>query len=148
MEPLIDRECLLQKYPGKGGWTYAILPEVPKKQRGPFGWFRVKGSIDDHKIDRYRLMPLSNGDLFLPVKAEIRKKIGKEAGDLVKVKLYLDDSELVIPIELLECLEAEPAAHSKFLSLTEGQKEEIIKWVFSAKKPETQVRRLVKTIVN
>ncbi len=62
------------------------------------------------------------------------------------MKLYIDDSDLIVPIELLECLEAEPAAHAKFRALTEGQKEEIINCVYSAKRPETQVRRLVKVI--
>jgi len=26
--PLVDQDYLLQKYPGKGGWTFAMLPEI------------------------------------------------------------------------------------------------------------------------
>ena len=25
-EPLVDKEYLLEKFPGKGGWTYALIP--------------------------------------------------------------------------------------------------------------------------
>jgi hypothetical protein len=41
----------------------------------------VRGTIDDFEIRKYHLMPMGNGKFFLPVKAEIRKKIKKEAGD-------------------------------------------------------------------
>jgi len=27
-KPLVNRKYLLEKYPGKGGWTYAAIPEV------------------------------------------------------------------------------------------------------------------------
>ncbi len=73
-KPLVDKEYLLQKYPGKGGWTYAAIPEVLQDKHAWFGWVRVKGFIDHHELKNYRLMPMGNGSLFLPVKAEIRKK--------------------------------------------------------------------------
>ena len=27
-EPLVDKEYLLEKFPGKGGWTYALIPKI------------------------------------------------------------------------------------------------------------------------
>lgn len=27
-KPLVDKDCLLEKFSGKGGWTYAEIPEV------------------------------------------------------------------------------------------------------------------------
>lgn len=27
-ESLVDKEYLLEKFPGKGGWTYALIPEI------------------------------------------------------------------------------------------------------------------------
>ncbi len=55
-------------------------------------------------------MPIGNEMLGLSVRAEIRKKIKKEAGDYVHVILYLDDEPLEIPEELLVCLLGEPEA--------------------------------------
>ena len=46
----VDRECLLKKWPGKGGWTYAEIPEIPQDRKAPFGWVTVKGWIDDYEL--------------------------------------------------------------------------------------------------
>lgn len=104
-KPLVDKKYLLEKFPGKGGWTYTIIPEVPQDKHVPFGWVKVKGSIDGFEIKRHRLMPMGTGELGLSVKAEIRKEIKKEAGDYVHVILYLDNEPLEAPEELLLCLQ-------------------------------------------
>lgn len=145
-KPLINKKYLLEKFPGKGGWTYAIIPEVLQDHRAKFGWVKVKGTIDSFELKNYRLMPMGNGMLFLPVKADIRKKIGKEAGDWVKVVLYADNDEVEIPEEFLLCLEEEPLAHRFFLSLTDSEKKMYIDWFISAKKDETKIDRMAKAI--
>lgn len=81
--PLVNQQFLLQKMRGKGGWTYADLPMVVQDSSAPFGWVRVKGTMDGIAISRYHLMPYGAGKLFLPVKAELGKKLKKEAGDYV-----------------------------------------------------------------
>ena len=73
-KPLVNQKYLLKKIPGKSGWTYADLPQVIPDSNAPFGWVKVKGTIDGIEIKKYHLMPYGNGKLFLPVKAEIRKK--------------------------------------------------------------------------
>jgi hypothetical protein len=145
-KPLVNKHYLLEKYPGKGGWTYAAIPEVLQDKHAPFGWVKVRGSIDDAEIKNYHLMPMGNGKLFLPVKAEIRKKINKKAGDLVKVVLYADDTATEIPEELLLCLLDEPLAHQRFLCYTDGEKKAFIDWIYSAKKEETKTDRIAETI--
>ena len=143
---LVNKKYLLEKYPGKGGWTYAEIPEVRQDKKSPFGWVKVKGLIDDFEISNYKLMPMGNGRLFLPVKADIRKKIGKQAGDYVTVVLYEDTNPTEIPEDLLLCLLDEPIAHKTFLSYTDGQQKEFIDWIYSAKTEETKVERLSETI--
>jgi uncharacterized protein YdeI (YjbR/CyaY-like superfamily) len=91
-------------------------------------------------------MPLSNGSLFLPVRSEIRKKIGKKAGDWVKVVLYADDAPAEIPDELLSCLEEDSIAYEAFKSYTDGQRKEFIDWIYSAKTEDTRVKRIVETL--
>jgi hypothetical protein len=58
---------------------------------------KVKGSIDSVELKNYRLIPMGNGTLFLPVKAEIRKKINKKEGDFIHVILFEDNDPLEIP---------------------------------------------------
>ena len=136
----------MKKFQGKAAWTYAEIPEAPPDKNAPFGWVKVKGSIDGHSFAHYKLMPMKNGSLFFPVKASIRKKIKKEAGDTVRIVLYADHSKLEIPRELEECLKAEPDAYAQFTALKEGTQKEFIDWIYSAKRIETRVERIVKTI--
>jgi len=145
-KPLVSKEYLLQKYPGKGGWTYAMISEILPSKRSPFGWVKVKGDIDGFELKNYKLLPLGNGNLFLPVRAEIRKKIGKKDGDWVNVVLYADNTPTEIPEEFLFCLKEEPVAYDTFLSYTDGQRKEFIDWIYSAKTEDTRVKRIVETL--
>lgn len=143
---LVDKEYLLEKMPGKGGWTYTIIPEVPQDKHSPFGWVKVKGRIDGFEINKYHLMPMGNGELALFVKADIRKTIKKEAGDYVHVILYLDNEPLIVPEELLLCLQDEPGALRFFNFLNESEQYNYIKWIYSAKTDQAKVERLAKTL--
>lgn len=144
---LFSDEYLLQKMPGKGGWTYAILPPVPKEMVGAFGQVKIKGTIDSYVIKSANLMPMGNGSRFLPVKAEIRKKIGKQAGDYVQITLYLDKSPFEIPQELIECLQLEPGAYETFVSYSQGEQKLFIDWIYGAKREETKADRIAKTLI-
>lgn len=146
MKALVDKEYLLEKYPGKGGWTFARIPEIKQDRHAHFGWVKIRGTIDGFEIRKYHLMPMGDGNLFLPVKAEIRKKIKKEAGDFVRVILFPDNEPLEIPEEMLLCLRDEPKAFKFFKSLSESEQKFYIQWIYSAKREETKINRLAKSI--
>ncbi len=144
---LVDKTCYLKKFPGKGGWTYAEMPEVAPAKHNWFNWVKVHGYIDRFEIKHARLMPLGNGQLFLPVKASIRKAIGKEAGDKVHIVLYPDNLPADVPQELIDCFELEDKnLVIAFDKMTENQKEEITKWIYEAKKEETRAKRIIKVM--
>lgn len=144
---IVNRRVLLEKFPGKGGWTYAALPELTNNKSNRFGWIRVKGSIDKFSFKNYHLMPMGTGHLFLPVKASIRKIIKKEAGDWVNVVLYLDDSNIEIPKEIIECLKDEPKALKRFLQSSFSEQKYFIDWIYGAQKEETKIDRIT-TMIN
>lgn len=143
--PLADNKYKLEKFDGKGGWTYAVLHDIRYKKTFPFGWVKVKGKIDDCEIN-CNLMRYGKEQLFLPVKAEIRKKIGKKEGDWVRVLLYADDSLIQIPEELLLCLMDEPKAHETFLKFSQSEQKAYINWIAAAKKEETRIDRIAQTV--
>ena len=143
---LINNLYLLHKFPGKGGWTYAALPEIKPDPHAHFGWVRVRGTIDGFELKGYHLMPMGNGQLFLPVRAEIRKKIGKQAGDTVHVVLYKDDSPVDIPEEFMTCLEDAPAELTRFRDLSPGEQKAILDWIYGAGREKTRIDRIAAAI--
>ena len=145
-KPLVNKMFLLEKFPGKGGWTYAMIPEVLRSKSSSFGWVKVKGQIDSFELINYKLMPMGNGRLFLPVKYEIRKKIGKNLGDWVHIILYADIAPAVIPSDFLVCLKDDPIAYSNFINHTEKEQKEYIDWIFSAKTDNAKVERIAKIL--
>ncbi len=75
----------LTQEPGKGGWTYVVMD-------GSAGFFatrglvKVSGTVDDQPFTS-SFMALGDGTHKLPVKAAIRRHLGKHPGDTVTVHL-------------------------------------------------------------
>lgn len=143
--PIINREALLEKFSGKGGWTYISVPEIDSIPNIPFGWVIVNGNIDNYQFTKSKLMPFGNGKLFLPVNASIRKNIKKQAGDSVWLTLYLEELPLEIPEELMECfLQEKPIIHEKFKALSQKQQHFYINLIYSSKTEDEKAQRILK----
>jgi hypothetical protein len=83
----LDHEfsAVLERSPSSGGWTYVVMPDSAGFF-GTGGLVKIRGSVDGEPITT-AFMALGDGTHKLPVKAAIRKRIGREAGDTVVVRL-------------------------------------------------------------
>lgn len=148
MDPIIDDVFLIEKMAGKGGWTFVRLPAVSANYREKFGTVRVSGKIEDYELSSYGLMPIKSGGLFLAIKADIRKKIGKKEGDRVRIVLYSEKQQvtMAVPEDLLLCLEDDPDAYETYKDCDDIQRKAFLDWIAEATNDELRVKRIAQII--
>lgn len=143
--------ALLERFASQGektGWTYFTIPKKIANRIKPATKksFRVKGSIDQHKIAGVAMIPMGEGDFIIAVNAEMRKAIRKQKGATVEVKLEEDKAAFVLSPGLLACLKEEPEAKAHFDALLPSHQRYYSKWIDSAKTDPTRTKRIAMTI--
>jgi hypothetical protein len=146
MELVIEGDFLLERFPGKGGWTYFQVPVNFFPSGKAFGMVKLNGSIDEYEFEGKHLMPMKKGVLFFPVSKPIRLIIGKEEGDIVHVKLYREGIPSSIPQELIDCLNDDPGKLDLFDKLSQEEQRYWIEFIYSADSEEIKAARIIKLL--
>jgi hypothetical protein len=113
---LVNKHFLIKKQAEKGGWHYLVITGIPTGRKNSSGLIRVSGNIDTYELKQFNLLPIKDGCMLLPLKTALRKQIDKNEGDQVQVKLFSDDSPVVIPGDILLCMMDSSKAHHFFYS--------------------------------
>jgi hypothetical protein len=82
---LREFDAALQKGDNPGAWTCVVMSDV-HALFGTRGLVKIRGAIDGEAFTG-ALMAQGDGTHRLPVRAALRKTIGKEAGDTVRVRI-------------------------------------------------------------
>lgn len=149
MNYIIENESLeIQYIPGNGAWTYQLIIPNTRDIKGKWGDIKVSGTIDSFEIRNKNLGPMKNADKKMALNSEIRNSIGKGAGDLVNVTLYLDNLNEQKAIEsdmIFQCFK-DADVFNLFEKLQIDEQNNIINDINSAVTENQKVERIVKFI--
>lgn len=149
---MVDFNAMMLQFAEQGektGWTYIEIPAGIALQMKPGNKksFRVRGMLDALPVRGMALMPMGDGNFIMALKADVRKKLHKNAGAMLQARLEEDvDFKVEMPADLQECFDFEPEAAQFFNSLAKSHREYFIKWINDAKTSETRAKRIVNTV--
>jgi uncharacterized protein YdeI (YjbR/CyaY-like superfamily) len=89
---------------------------------------------------------MGGGDFILPLKANLRKELRKEAGAPIRVELEEDPDEPELDSDFEDCLADAPDALAYFETLTKSHQRYFSKWIAEAKTMTTKEKRIVEAL--
>jgi hypothetical protein len=119
---MINYTAIIHQFAEKGektGWTYLDIPAPISNQikAGCKTSFRVKGKLDQIIIYGIALVPMGEGDYILPLKKDLKEKLGKSNGTPVNIELEEDkDFKYEIPDDLAACFDDAEGTLEQFLN--------------------------------
>lgn len=146
MEEILEFTAILDGVEG----TQALSVDFPydvEKLYGTRGQVKVKVTYDGVPY-RGSLAKMGHHCHFLLVRKDIRKLIGKNAGDTVLVTVQRDTEERVVevPGDLAAAFAATPEAQARYEKLSYTHRKEYVRWITEAKKAETRANRVSRTV--
>jgi hypothetical protein len=149
---MVTFTATIQRFGKKGektGWSFIEIgkSQAEKINPGIKKSYRVRGKIDSLPIQKTAILPMGNGKFILPVNATIRKAIGKQQGDSVKVQFELDERQLTISADFMKCLKDDARALAHFKTLAKGHQNYFSKWIDSAKTIQTKTKRITMAVI-
>ena len=124
-----------------GSRVFIALPFNPNDVWGVKGRHHIRGTVNGYQV---RGSLGSDGtQYFLPLGAAWRRDCGLEAGARVEVKLWPEGPQSEsLSADVAAALDAELQAKAFFESLATFYRNTYIKWIESAKRPETRSARI------
>jgi hypothetical protein len=132
----------------KAGGSSTLLLDVPavvSKKANSNGMTTVEGTINGHPF-RATLELSTSGSHWLPVNKAMREGADADVGDTVQLAILEPEPEPIMPSDLRVALTASDKAKTLWKDLTPIGRTDWIRWVVSARQPETRARRIRRTV--
>lgn len=146
--PVLRFEAQLFQHPKTAKTDFQTLLNVPEwvsKQFPSRGMTKVEGTINGHPF-RAALEPNTSGSHWLRVNKAMLKGAGADAGDRVRLAILGPEPEPTVPADLWVALTASHEAKTLWDDLTTMGRRDWVRWIESAKQPETRTRRVTRTV--
>jgi hypothetical protein len=128
-----------------GGRTFIAIPFNPNEIWGVKQRHHITGSVDGCGVRGS--LGSDGSQYFLPLGAAWRRDNGVEAGTQVEVVLAPEGPQAdTLAPDILAALESEPQARAFFESLATFYRNGYIRWIESAKRPETRSARIAEML--
>jgi len=121
------------------------VPEVVSKKARSSGMTTVEGTINGHPF-RATLEPNTSTGHWLPVNEAMRQGADADVGDTVQLAILEPEPEPIMPSDLRVALTASDNTKTLWKDLTPIGRTDWIRWIVSAKQPETRARRIRRTV--
>jgi hypothetical protein len=138
--PVLRFDARLSK---AGSGAVLALPKSISQKLGDAA--KVEGTINGHPF-RAALGRSASGGRSLRVNEAMRRGAGAKAGDTVRLVILGPEPEPVVPADLRSAFKAFPDAKSLWQELDSDGRRIWIRWIESAKKPQTRARRVTRTV--
>jgi hypothetical protein len=142
---LIEFEAPMQ-VEGSGAWI--DFPYDLKTTYGKGNLVPVKITFDNRIEYRGSLAKMGRESAMVLIKKDIHEELGKKAGDLIQVKVELDEAprEVELHPEFASALTHHPEAKANYEAMAYTHRKEYARWVMEAKRDETRRERITKAI--
>ena len=142
----IKFEAIIKKIPDKDA-TYI---EIPFNVEEVFGAKRVKVKAKFDNIDyRGSIVKMGGPCHMIGITKDIRKKIGKDEGDIIFVEVEKDEEERVVevPDDFAKSMDENQEAKEFYEKLSYSSKRKYVNWINGAKKTETREKRIAEAVL-
>lgn len=122
--------------------------EVPFDPKAVFGKVRAPVKVTVNGYSYRSTLAAMGGPVCIPLRRSHREAAGLEGGEVVSVRLELDDEPRVVttPADLTRALEAVPGGLERWRALSYTHQREHVEAIEEAKKPETRARRIAAAV--
>ncbi len=129
------------------GWLCVEIPFDVQEVFGTRSRMAVEMILKEHCYHS-SIFPTGAGKHFMMINKTMQKECDIHEGDTIQISLEIDTSPRIveIPSDLQDAFQKDNQAAKAFESFPPSHRREFVQYITEAKKPETRIRRIKKTL--